>query len=126
MLGANRPIFALDPKLDMDAETQVFHPGPKFLCFTLYFYWYFWFWYQTEIVPEKVYAVIWPVLEITSLNICQNFLKSANLMGLDDSQLPLYLCLFLKTGGKKQYQPRWYTNPLEISSFGWLVTGYTL
>ena len=68
MLGANRLIFALDPKLEMDAETLVLHSGPKFLCFVVYFYKYFWFWYQTEIVSEKVYAVIWPVLEITSLN----------------------------------------------------------
>ena len=27
----------------------------------------FWFWYQTEIVSEKVYAEIWPVIEITAL-----------------------------------------------------------
>ena len=67
MLGANRLIFALDPKLEMDAETLVLHSGPKFLCFIVYFYKYFWFWYQTEIVSEKVYVVIWTVLEITSL-----------------------------------------------------------
>ena len=24
-------------------------------------------WYQTEIVPKKVYAAIWPILEISSL-----------------------------------------------------------
>ena len=67
MLGANWHIFALDLKLDMDAETLVLHSGPKFLCFVVHFYKYIWFWYQTEIVSEKVYAVIWPVLKINSL-----------------------------------------------------------
>ena len=67
MLGANRHIFALDPKRELDAETLVLPSGPKFLCFVVQFYKYFWFWYQTEIVSEKVYALILPVLEITSL-----------------------------------------------------------
>ena len=67
MLGENWLIFALDPNLELDAETLVFHSGPKFLCFLVDFYKYFWFWCQTEIVSEKVYAVIWPVLKITSL-----------------------------------------------------------
>ena len=67
MLGENWLIFALDPNLELDAETLVFHSGPKFLCFLVDFYKYFWFWCQTEIVSEKVYAVIWSVLEITSL-----------------------------------------------------------
>ena len=67
MLGENWLIFALDPNLELDAETLIFHSGPKFLCFLVDFYKYFWFWCQTEIVSEKVYAVIWPVLEITSL-----------------------------------------------------------
>ena len=69
MLGENWLIFALDPNLELDAETLVFHSGPKFLCFLVDFYKYFWFWCQTEIVSEKVYAVIWPVLEITSLKV---------------------------------------------------------
>ena len=61
MLGENRLIFALEPKLEMDAETLVLHLGPKFLCFVVHFHKYFWFWYETEIVSEKFYAVIWPV-----------------------------------------------------------------
>ena len=69
MLGENWLIFALDPNLELDAETLVFHSGPKFLCFVVYFNKYFWFWYQTEIVSEKVYAVIWLVFEITSLKV---------------------------------------------------------
>ena len=76
MLGENWFIFALEPNLILDAETFVFHSGPKFLCFLVDFNKYFWFWCQTEIVSEKVYAVIWPVLEITSLKfpleICTN------------------------------------------------------
>ena len=71
MLGENCLIFALDPNLELDAETLVFHSGPKLLCFLVDFYKYFWFWCQTEIMSEKVYAVIWPVLEITSLNLQQ-------------------------------------------------------
>ena len=67
MFGANRLIFALDPKRKLDAETLVLHSGPKFLCFVVHLYKYFLFWYQTENVSKKVYAVIWPVLEITSL-----------------------------------------------------------
>ena len=67
MLGENLLIFALDPKLKLDAETLVLHSGPKFLCFLVHFHKYFWFWYQLEIVSKKVYAVIWPVFEITSL-----------------------------------------------------------
>ena len=71
MLGENRLIFALDPKLELDAETTlVLHSGPKFLFLVVYFYKQFLFWYQTGIVSKKVYAAIWPVLEITSLN-CQ-------------------------------------------------------
>ena len=68
MLGENLLIFALDPKLEFDTENHVLHSGPKFSCFVVHFCKYFWFWYQTEIVSEKVYSVIWPVLEITSLN----------------------------------------------------------
>ena len=67
MLGENWRIFALDPKQELDAETLVLPSGPKFLCFVVQFYKYIWFWYQTKIVPEKVYAMIWPILEITSL-----------------------------------------------------------
>ena len=77
MLGANRLIFALDPKRKLDAETLLLHSGPKFLCFVVHFYKYFRFWYQTEIAPEKVYAVIWPFLEITSLKCLK--LHSVNL-----------------------------------------------
>ena len=69
MLGENWLIFALEPKLELDAETLILHSGPKFLCFVVHFYKYFWFWYQTKIVSEKVYAVIWPILEMTSLNL---------------------------------------------------------
>ena len=76
MLGANRLIFALDPKQELDAETLVLPSGPKFLCFVVQFYKYFWFWYQIEIVSEKVYALIWPVLEITSLNILNNVVST--------------------------------------------------
>ena len=68
MLGENWLIFTLKPKLELDAETLILHSGPKVLCFVVPFYKYLWFWYQTEIGFEKVYAVIWPVLEITSLN----------------------------------------------------------
>ena len=68
-LGANRLIFALDPKLEMDTETLILHSGQKFMCFVVHFYEKFWFWYQTGIVPKKVYAVIWPLLEISSLNV---------------------------------------------------------
>ena len=58
MLGGNENIFALEQKLELDAETIVLHSGPKFLCFVVPFYKYLWFWYQTEIDSEKVYAVI--------------------------------------------------------------------
>ena len=70
MLGENWLIFALDPKQELDAESLVLHSSPK-LCFVVHFYKYFWFWYQTKIVSKKVYAVIWPVLEITSLKFSQ-------------------------------------------------------
>ena len=39
--GENRLIFALEPKLELDAETLVLHSGPKFLCFVVHFYKYF-------------------------------------------------------------------------------------
>ena len=35
------------------------------MCFVVHFQ--FWFWYQSGIVAEKVYATIWPILEISSL-----------------------------------------------------------
>ena len=73
MLGENWLIFALDPNLELDAETLVFHSGPKFFCFLVDFYKYFWFWCQTEIVSKKVYAVIWPVSQIRSLSIESHF-----------------------------------------------------
>ena len=56
MLGANRLIFALDPKHKLDADTLVLHSGPKCLCLVVHLYKYFSFWYQTEIVPEKAYV----------------------------------------------------------------------
>ena len=62
----------MDPKLEMDAETLVLHSGQKFMCFVVHFYKKFLFWYQTGIVPEKVYATILPILEISSLNIYIN------------------------------------------------------
>ena len=68
MLGENRLIFALEPNLKMDTETLVLHSGHKFMCFVVHFHKNFWFWCQTGIVPEKVYAGIWPFLEISSLN----------------------------------------------------------
>ena len=70
MLGANWLIFVLDPKLEMDTETLVLHSGQKFMCFVVQFHKKFWFWYQTEIVPEKVYAMILPLLEISPLKQC--------------------------------------------------------
>ena len=88
MLGENWLIFALDPNLELDAETLVFHSGPKFLCFLVDFYKYFWFWCQTEIVSEKVYAVIWPVLEITSLK-CLFYLWNT-VMGVKLDTVALY------------------------------------
>ena len=66
-MGANRLIFALDPKLEMDTETLVLHLGQKFMCFVVHFYEKFLLWHQTRIVPEKVYAMIWLLLEISSL-----------------------------------------------------------
>ena len=71
ILGANRLIFALDPKLEMDTETLVLHSGQKFMCFVVQFHENFRFWYQTGNVPKKVYAVIWPLLEISSLKVMQ-------------------------------------------------------
>ena len=71
MLGEIWLIFALDPKLNSAAETLPFQPGQKFLCFVVHFFEKVWFWCQTKIVPKKVYAGIWPVLEITSLNFGQ-------------------------------------------------------
>ena len=81
MLGENWLIFALDPKLKLDTETLLLHSGPKFLRFVVYFYKYSWFRYQTEIVPEKVYAVIWPVLEITSLKSAVTALIQSSPLG---------------------------------------------
>ena len=62
-------IFALDQKLEIDIETLVLHSGQKFMCFVVHCHKKFWFWYQTGIVPEKVYAGIWPLLEISSLKL---------------------------------------------------------
>ena len=76
MLGKNLLIFALDPKLELDAKTLVLHSGTKFLCFVVVFYYYFWFWCQTEIVSKKVYALILPVLEIPSLNFKIKFFQT--------------------------------------------------
>ena len=89
MLGENRLIFALDPKLEVDAETLVLHSGPKFLCLVVYFYKHFWFWYQTGIVSEKVYAAIWPVLEITSLKF--QFFKLVELWWTNDFKFVVVL-----------------------------------
>ena len=36
MLGANRLIFALDPKCELDAETLILPSGPKFSCFVVH------------------------------------------------------------------------------------------
>ena len=37
MLGENRLIFALDPKLEQGAETLVLHSGPNFMCLVVHF-----------------------------------------------------------------------------------------
>ena len=78
MLGEIWLIFALDPKLNSAAETLPLQPGPKFLCFVVHFFEKVWFWCQTKIVPENVYAWIWPVLEITSLNKMLIAIKKTN------------------------------------------------
>ena len=72
-IGGKSTHFCLEPKLELDAVTLVLHFD---FCST--FYKYFWFWYQTEIVSKKVYAVICPVLEITSLKS-----KTSLLYGLE-------------------------------------------
>ena len=71
-MGENRLIFALDPNLKMDTETLVLHHGQKFLSFVVHFYKKFLFWYQTGIVPEKGYATILPILEVSPINIYIN------------------------------------------------------
>ena len=38
MLVANLIIIALDPKVELDAETLVLHSGSKFLCFLVHFF----------------------------------------------------------------------------------------
>ena len=86
MWGANRLIFALDPKLELDAETLVLHSGPKFLCLVVHFYKYFWFWCQTRLVSEKVYAAFWLVLEITSLKIFHSPIFLKNFKWIDKGQ----------------------------------------
>ena len=91
MLGANWLIFALDPKYELDAETLVLHSGSKSLCFLVHSHMYLWFWYQTEIVSKKVYAVILPVLEITSLNFGKLDLICT---GLDPIWSTLIQCTF--------------------------------
>ena len=68
MLGASRLIFTLDPKQELDAETVVLRSGQKFSCFVVHFCKYVCFGYKRKIVSKKVYALIWPVLEIASLN----------------------------------------------------------
>ena len=67
ILDADRPTKRSRIKLLEAAETLVLCSGPKLTCLVVHFHKYFWFWCQTGIVPEKVYAAIWPVLEITSL-----------------------------------------------------------
>ena len=81
-MGANRLIFALDPKLEMDTETLVLPSGQKFMCFVVQFHENFRFWYQTGNVPEKVYAVIWPLLEISSLKKENVYVKTSCLTKL--------------------------------------------
>ena len=87
MLGANRLIFALDPKLEMDTETLVLPSGQKFMCFVVQYHENFRFWYQTGNVSEKVYAVIWPFLEISSLKLSRfydsDFINNFWLLKLD-------------------------------------------
>ena len=63
----------LDPNLKMDTETLILHSGQKFMCFVVHFHKKFYFWHQTGIVSKKVYAVIWPLLETSSLNILGKF-----------------------------------------------------
>ena len=54
MLGANRLIFALDPKLALDAETLVSHSGPKFLCFVVNFNCTFDFGTKQKLCPKNL------------------------------------------------------------------------
>ena len=68
MLVAIISIFALDPSSKLAAETFISHSGSKFMFLVVPFHTYFWLWCQTEIISKEVYAAIWPVLEVTSLN----------------------------------------------------------
>ena len=68
MWGAISINFSLDGKLKL-AETFVLHSGSKVLCLVVHFQKEFQFLWQTGVVPEKVYASIFSVLEITSLKI---------------------------------------------------------
>ena len=92
-MGANWLIFALDPKLEMDTDTLVLHSGQKFMCFVVQFHEKFRFWNQIRIVPEKVYAVIWPLLEISSLKV--SFCKKSTLTGLSSTPIIFFIELSL-------------------------------
>ena len=74
MLGEIWLIFALNPKLKTTAETFVFQSHKKFLCFVIQFHDKFWFWCQTRILSKKVYAGIYPLLEITSLKFLDSLI----------------------------------------------------
>ena len=53
MLWANHLIFALDPKLDMNAETLILHSGPKFLYLQQFFISTFEFVMKQKLLPKK-------------------------------------------------------------------------
>ena len=62
----------MDTKLKLAAETLIFQSDQKFMYFVVKFNAKFQFWCKTRNVPKKIYAEIWPVEEITSLNSFYN------------------------------------------------------
>ena len=71
-VGGNLNHFCLGHKLKLAAETLVFQSDQKFMYFVVKFNAKFQFWCKTRNVPKKIYAEIWPVEEITSLNSFYN------------------------------------------------------
>ena len=66
MFRANQFMFALDPNLELNADTLVIPWGTKLLLLIVHFYKYYKFWYQSEIESEKSYAPIWTVFDFLS------------------------------------------------------------
>ena len=69
MFGENQLVFTLDPRFELDTETLILHLGSKIHALGSTILKSLLILVQNKNFVRKSHGLIWPILEITSLNV---------------------------------------------------------